>query len=65
MRKRAGPGQAIPDFRDPLDSGKMVQFTATRPTRREAESALADLIVRRDHEQLARGNQTFGLAPEK
>jgi integrase len=65
VRKRGRSWQAILNFRDPLNAGKMVQFTATRPTRREAESAMADLIVRRDHEQLARGNQTFGLAAEK
>jgi integrase len=65
VRKRGRSWQAILNFRDPLNSGKLVQFTATRPTKREAESALAELIVRRDHEQLARGNQTLALAAEK
>jgi integrase len=42
-----------------------VQFTATRRTKREAEKALAELIVRRDREGLVRANQTLGQAVAK
>lgn len=42
-----------------------MQFTATRRTKREAEKALAELIVRRDREGLVRANQTFGQAVTK
>src|SRR5205823_2975386 len=52
-------------FRDPNQAGKLVQFTATRPTKREAEKALAELVLKRDRGRLIRGSQTFGMAATK
>lgn len=65
VRRRGESWQAILNFRDPRTAGKVVQFTATRRTKREAEKALAELIVRRDREGLVRANQTFGQATTK
>jgi integrase len=65
VRRRGQSWQAILNFRDPRQVGKVVQFTATRRTKREAEKALAELIVRRDREGLVRANQTFGQAVTK
>ena len=65
VRRRGESWQAILNFRDPRQSGKVVQFTATRRTKREAEKALAELIVRRDREGLVRANPTFAQAVTK
>jgi integrase len=65
VRRRGDSWQAILNFRDPRQGGKVVQFTATRRSKREAGKALAELIVRRDREGLVRANQTFGQAVTK
>jgi len=64
VRKRGKSWQAILSFRDPQMPAKMMQFTATRPTKRAAEVALAELIVKRDRNSLVRNNQTFAMAAE-
>src|SRR5438067_11894013 len=45
--QRGKARQAILCFRDPNQSGKLVQFTVTRATKREAENALAELALKR------------------
>jgi len=65
VRKRGSSWQALLSFRDPERPGKVLQFTATRATKKEADLALAELIVKRDQERLVRGSQTFRMAAEK
>src|SRR5438309_2234660 len=66
MVRRRGKGwQAVLSFRDHGQGGKLVQFTATRATRKEAEKALAELVLKRDRGRLVRANQTFGAAATK
>src|SRR4051794_38556064 len=62
VRRRGSRWQALLSFRDPANPGKLVQYTATRATRREAEKALAELVIKRDRGRLVRGNETFGDA---
>lgn len=59
VRKRGRSWQAILSFRDPDHPGRTRQVTATRPTKKAAELALAELVVGRNRERLAPAHHTF------
>ena len=59
IRKRGTSWQALLSYRDPK-TGRQTQVSATRPTKRDAEIALAELLLRRDHgRQPGDGRQKF------
>jgi hypothetical protein len=59
IRKRGTSWQALLSYRDPK-TGRQTQASATRPTKRDAEIALAELLLRRDHgRQPGDGRQKF------
>ena len=59
VRKRNGSWQALLSFRDPATQ-KSKQLSVTKATKREAETALAELLLRRDRDTFAAdGRQKF------
>lgn len=59
IRKRGDSWQALLSYRDPA-TGRRIQRSATRSTKREAEIALGELLVRREKANRPNdGTQTF------
>lgn len=59
VRRRGPSWQALLSYRDP-ETGRTRQLSVTKPTKKEAERALAELVLARDREaQTADGNQRF------
>jgi integrase len=59
IRKRGTSWQALLSYRDPK-TGRQTQVSATRPTKRDAEIALAEMLLRRDQgRQPGDGRQKF------
>jgi hypothetical protein len=56
VRRRGRAWQALLNFRDPA-TGRIVQFSETRATKRDAELALAELVIQRDQDILARAKR--------
>ncbi len=59
VRRRGESWQAILSFRDPDRPGRTRQVTATRPTKKAAELALAELVVKRSKERSLPAHHTF------
>jgi integrase len=64
VRRRGKSWQAILSYRDPQRPTQVRQLTATRATKKDAEFALAELVVRL-HAGRGAGTQTFAELVEK